>query len=63
MHDLSFNCYEDDAEVIIAALSEWCRSTSSEPDALLMSRAIFLFNRGNDSVVRLVDALRTDLLH
>jgi len=50
-----------EADVICEALAEWCRSTDSEPDQMLMLGAIDLYNGGNRTADRLLTALKQKL--
>jgi hypothetical protein len=49
------------ADVICDALIQWCRSTDSEPDQMLMSMALDLYNRGNRTADQLLAALKRQL--
>jgi hypothetical protein len=61
MHGLSDNFGDIESEVIVEALAKWCFETGYEPDAPLMSRAIDLYNRGNDTAEKLFEAIRKQL--
>jgi hypothetical protein len=54
--------FEDFAfDVVVDALVRWCGETRYEPDLPLMTRAIDLYNRGNDTPEKLLIALRKQL--
>ena len=61
--DLSILFDQPAADVICEALTKWCYESRSEPDPVLMTRAIALYNRGNDTPERLIEALRKELLN
>jgi hypothetical protein len=61
MHGLSDDIGEIGSEVIVEALAKWCFETGYEPDPPLMSRAIDLYNRGNDTSEKLLEAIRKQL--
>jgi hypothetical protein len=63
VHALSDDFEEFGSDVIVDALAAWCTETSYEPDLPLMSRAIELYNRGNDTSEKLLHALRRQLRH
>jgi hypothetical protein len=50
-------------DVICDALARWCEHNRCEPDAMLMNRALALFDRGYDTPDRLFQALQKDLLN
>jgi hypothetical protein len=51
----------EEVDVICEALIEWCRSTRTEPDQMLMFRAIDLYKRGNRTADQLLTALKRQL--
>jgi hypothetical protein len=51
------------ADVICEALTKWCHRTGSEPDAVLMSKAIALYSRGKNTPEKLIEALQKELLN
>jgi len=63
MDELSVLLDQPNSEVICEALFEWCRTSRSEPDPSLMTRAIALFNRGHNTPELLLKALQKDLLN
>ena len=63
MDGLSFRFNEAVADVVCEALFKWCHESHSEPDQMLMNRAINLYNRGNDTSELLFMALHKDLLN
>ncbi|PZM15579.1 hypothetical protein [Rhizobium tubonense] len=63
MNDLAENWMHASADVICEALTKWCVQSQSEPDHFLMSRAIKLYNRGNDTPDLLIGALKSELIN
>jgi hypothetical protein len=61
--DLSILFNQTSADVICEALTKWCHQSRSEPDPILMTRAIALYKRGNDTPEKLIEALHKALLN
>ena len=60
MKGLSGAFFHADPEVILEVLTEWCIRTHDEPDDYLISLAIALYNDGNNTAERLLEALEIE---
>jgi hypothetical protein len=61
MAGLSGGFFHADPEVVLEALTEWCVRKRDEPDDNLISLAITLYNDGNNTPERLLEALEIEL--
>jgi hypothetical protein len=52
--------FHADPEVVLEALTQWCILKDAEPDDHLIPLAITLYNDGNDTPERLLQALEIE---